>query len=344
MNIAFQTPRLTALLAASVLALAPVATSAAETLNWVTYKAKGAGDPQAVTTQWFADELERRTDGEYKVRIHWGGSVAGPTEIPTAIENGTGDMGDVITPYFPDLLPINNAISFHVPQPNSSVELGLLMTYWHETIPAFAEELAKYNMIAVGMRPLESYGVLCTKPVRSVEEFKGLRMRSYGFAIPAVVEALGAVPVAMSTNDTYEGLSRGIIDCSPIGPTLARGWNFDEVAKYYIDVPLGASWGHLITMNKAKFDSLPENVQYEIKSIGREYLLRYTTEMLKQDVEIRAAWKNELGVEVISFDGAAFNKAMLADAGVQKVRADWVAKVEAAGFEPSAVVDALTAK
>jgi TRAP-type C4-dicarboxylate transport system substrate-binding protein len=344
MTINFQIPSLAALLAASVLALAPVAASAAETLNWVTYKAKGAGDPQAITTQWFADELERRTDGEYKIRIHWGGSVAGPKEIPTAIENGTGDMGDVITPYFPDLLPINNAISFHVPQPHSSIELGLLMTYWHEVFPAFSEELARYNMIAVGMRPLESYGILCTKPVRSVEEFKGLRVRSYGHALPAVVEALGAVPVAMSTNDTYEGLSRGIIDCSPVGPTLARGWKFDEVAKYYIDVPLGASWGHLINMNKAKFDSLPKEVQLEIKSIGSEYLVRYTTEMLKQDVEIRKAWKGELGVEFITIDGAAFNKAMLADAGVQKVRADWVAKVQAAGFEPDAIVEVLTAK
>jgi TRAP-type C4-dicarboxylate transport system substrate-binding protein len=148
----------------------------------------------------------------------------------------------------------------------------------------------------------------------------------------------------MSTNDTYEGLSRGIIDCSPIGPTLARGWKFDEVAKYYVDVSLGASWGHLITMNKAKFDSLSEDVQYEIKSIGREYLVRYTTEMLKQDVDIRIAWKNELGVEVIPFDSEAFNKAMLADPGVQKVRADWVAKVQAAGFEPAAVIDALTSK
>ena len=85
-------------------------------------------------------------------------------------------------------------------------------------------------------------------------------------------------------------------------------------------------------------------MQFEIKSIGREYLVRYTTEMLKQDVEIRSAWKNELGVEVIPFDGTAFNKVMLDNAGVQKVRADWVAKVQAAGFEPADIVDELTVK
>src|SRR3546814_5314999 len=38
------------------------------TLNWVTYKPQGAGDPQAITTQWFADEVERRTNAEYDVR------------------------------------------------------------------------------------------------------------------------------------------------------------------------------------------------------------------------------------------------------------------------------------
>lgn len=313
----------------------------AETLNWVTYKAKGAGDPQAITTQWFADELERRTDGEYKIRIHWGGSIAGMAEIPTAIASGTGDIGDVVTPYFPDELPVNNAISFFWPQPHSSIELGMYMQLWHEIYPQFAAELAAKNLIAVGMRPLEAYGMICTKPVRTMADFKGLRIRSFGFALPAVIEALEAVPVSMTTADTYEGLSRGILDCSPVGATLANGWKYDEVAKYYVDIPLGASWGHLITMNLEKFKSFPEEIQTEILSIGREYLVRYTVEMQRGDDAVRAMWAKDGSVEIIPFPAEGFAEAMVANPAVRKVREDWKAKVAATGLDVTGIVSTL---
>jgi len=35
---------------------------------------------------------------------------------------------------------------------------------------------------------------------------------------------------------------------------MAHGWKYDEVAKYFINVPLGASFGHLITMNLKSYE------------------------------------------------------------------------------------------
>jgi TRAP-type C4-dicarboxylate transport system substrate-binding protein len=299
----------------------------AVTLNWITYKPKGAGDPQAITTQWFADELARRTNGEDTIRIHWGGTLAGINEIPNALRDGVGEIGDVVTPYFPDQLPVNNAISFFIPQPNSPVELGLLMNYWHQTIPAFGKELEQYNLKLIGLRPLESYGIICTKPIRSMEDFKGKRIRAYGFALPALIEAIGAVPVSMGTPEAYEALERGILDCSPVGPTLAHGWRYDEVAKYYIDVPLGASWGHLIAMNLDSFNSLDSDLQETMLSIGREYLVRYTTEMLKAEQAVYDAWE-ESGVEIIHFPANAFIETVMEAKGVQAVRQDWANRVK----------------
>lgn len=315
--------------------------AAAETLNWITYKPKGAGDPQAITTQWFADELERRTGGKYKIRIHWGGSLANINEIPAALEKGVGEIGDVVTPYFPDQLPINNAISFFIPQPNSSIELGLLMDVWHRTYPQFGDELKKYNLKVVGLRPLEAYGMICTKPVRKVEDFKGVRVRSYGFALPALIKALGAVPVSMSTPEAYEALSRGILDCSPVGPTLARGWKYDEVAKYYVEVPLGASWGHLIAVNLEKFNKLPKEIQTEIESIGREYLIQYTVRMQQQENDIRRQWRESKKVEVIAFSSEGFAKTILNDPGVRQVQEEWAKKAKAVGLDPTDIIASL---
>lgn len=325
---------------ATVLALsAPLAN--AETLNWITYKPQGASDPQAATTQWFADELARRTDGEYEIRIHWGGSMAGINEILNALQDGVGDIGDVVTPYFPDQLPVNNAISFFWPQPMSSIELGLHMEYWHETFPQFGEELADHNLKMVGLRPLESYGMICTSSISSIEDFEGKRIRSYGFALPALIEELGAVPVSMSTPEAYEGLERGIIDCSPVGPTLANGWRYDEVADYYIDIPLGASWGHLIAMNMDSFNSLPDEIQTEMESIGREYLVRYTRQMLEDEQRVLDQWREDGSVEVVDFPRDAFFELVANSDEIRAVQDEWAERVSAVELDPDPIIDVL---
>ncbi|PQO24198.1 hypothetical protein C2I36_03735 [Rhodobacteraceae bacterium WD3A24] len=326
---------------ASALALGATA-GGAETLNWITYKPQGAGDPQAVTTQWFADELERRTDGEHSIRIHWGGSMSGINEILNGLQDGVGGIGDIVTPYFPDQLPVNNAISFFWPQPNSSIELGLLMNYWHQQHPQFAEELERFNVKMVGLRPLEEYGMICTQPVRSIDDFEGLRIRSFGFALPVLIEELGAVPVSMSTPEAYEALERGIIDCSPVGETLAHGWRYDEVAEYFIDIPLGASWGHLIGMNLDTYNSLPEDLQVELESIGREYLVRYTTEMLAAEQEIRQEWTETGSVEIIDFPAEEFYELANNSEAISEVRREWVETVEPTGLDVEPILEALS--
>lgn len=307
------------------------ASAQTKTLNWLTYKPAGAGDAQAVTTQWFADAVDKRTKGAVKVKIHWGGSVAKINEIPDAVGKGLGDMGDVVTPYFPDKLPVNNAISFFIPQPHSSAELGMLMEKWNGKYPQFAGELARYNLKAIGFRPLEPYGMICTKPIRSLDGFKGKRIRSYGFALPALIKALGATPVSMGTPETYEALQRGILDCSPIGPNLAHGWKLDEVAKYYVDVPLGASWGHLIVVNLNSWKSLDPTAQATIQGVGTEYLARYVKQLDVEIGNVKELWKKELKVEVVPFPREQLAEAAQ-NAAVQKVRQEWVDKVTKLGL------------
>ncbi|MCP1200584.1 TRAP transporter substrate-binding protein DctP [Notoacmeibacter sp. MSK16QG-6] len=311
-------------------AIASVLTSGAQadTYKWITYKPQGAGDAQAITTQWFADQFAERTGGKHQIEILWGGSVAKAREIPEALGGGVGDFGDVITPYFPDLLPLNNAVGFFIPQPMDTKAVGEAMEAWHKEFPQYAKELAEQNLRAVGFRPLENYGLLCSKPVRSIDEMKGLRIRSYGFAYPALIEAMGATPVSISTSDAYEALQRSVIDCTPIGPALARGWKYDEVAKYYIEVPFGASFGHIIAMNLNSYEAMDEETRAVVDQLGHDYLIEYSRMLDEDDTRVRELWKGDLGVEVIDFPEGEL-EALVDNEGVQAVRAEWVEKAEA---------------
>lgn len=310
----------------------------ATTLKWITFKPQNAGDAQAISTQWFVDEFKKRTAGKHEIKMFWGGSVAKDREIPDFLSGGAADMGDIITPYFPDKFPLNNTVGYFIPQPNSTIEIGELMEYWHRAFPQYDEEMKKYNLKTIGFRPLEPYGMTCTKPIKSIEDFKGKRIRTYGFAYPAFVQALGGTPVSMSSSDGYEALQRGILDCSPIGPSLAHGWKYDEVAKYYIDIPIGASFGHMITMNRKSYDSLDEATRSILDGLGREYAMRYTTDLDILTKKIYAGWKTK-GVSIIRLPKEQF--ANIKDfPAVKAVREKWLAKAKAAGVPAEEIASA----
>jgi TRAP-type C4-dicarboxylate transport system substrate-binding protein len=323
-----------------VLAVAAVgfaAAAKADTLKWITFKPQAAGDPQAITTQWFADEFKKRTGGKHDIKIFWGGSVAKITEIPNALESGLGDIGDVVTPYFPDKLLINNVVGFFIPQPHSEIELSQKMIDWAGRYKQFDDEMKRYNMKVIGWRPLEKYGLICTKPIRSAAEFAGKRIRGYGFALPQLIKALGATPVSMATPEAYEALQRGILDCSPIGITLARGWRYEEVAKYFINIKLGAGWGHLIAMNRKSYEKLDPQTRAILEGLGREYVIEYVNVLDDLTQKILADWK-KTGVEVIPFPDDVMAKASRSE-GVQSVRKEWVKKASETGLPAQEIAD-----
>ncbi|WP_412558043.1 C4-dicarboxylate TRAP transporter substrate-binding protein [Thalassospira sp. MIT1370] len=313
--------------------------ASAETYKWLTFKPQGAGDAQAISTQWFVDEFKKRTNGEHEIEVFWGGSVAKTREIPDALSAGVGEFGDIVTPYFADKFPLNNAVGFFIPQPNSTIEIAHLMEKWHAKYPQFSQELANYNLKAVGFRPLESYGLLCTSPIRSLADLKGKRIRTYGFAYPALVEALGATPVSIATSEAYEALETSILDCTPIGPALAYGWKYDEVAKYYIEIPLGASFGHLIAMNLDTYNAMDDATRAVVDKLGQEYADAYNDELEKTIKDVRAGWPAK-GVEVIQFPKEEL-VSVIKDERIQAVRQEWIARAEAAGLPAQEIVSEL---
>lgn len=319
------------IIGALALTLAGTGLASADRLKYGDYMPQGANE-YSRTAEWMGNEINKRAGGKHSVTMLWGGTVAKVGEVPTAVENKVIDIGPLVTPYFPDQFPINNAIPFFWPQPKSQAELGRLMLKWHAEHEEFGKELAKYKLKLLSIRPLPSYGIICTKPVRTLADFKGLRIRSYGIALPAMLEAIGAVPVSMADVDGYEALSNGILDCSPGDPPLTVGWKWADVAKYYIDVPMGASWGHILVMNLDRYNALPDDLKKIIDDMKEDYLKEFLRVYAKSIEDTRASWKASGKVEVIAFPADEFLKATLGNAKVQSVRESWVTRAVKAGM------------
>jgi TRAP-type C4-dicarboxylate transport system substrate-binding protein len=100
-----------------------------------------------------------------------------------------------------------------------------------------------------------------SKPLRTLEDIKGMKIRTPSAAQTAQLEALGATPIDMPANQIYNNLDRGVIDASMIPMSAALDFKLIEVARHYtIDAPLGRS-PFLIAMNQGRYDKLAPDLK-----------------------------------------------------------------------------------
>jgi TRAP-type C4-dicarboxylate transport system substrate-binding protein len=103
-----------------------------------------------------------------------------------------------------------------------------------------------------------------SKPIRTLEDLKGMRIRTPSAAQSAQLEALGATPVDMPANQIYNNLDRGVIDASMIPMSAALDFKLIEVTKYFtINAPLGRS-PFLVAMNRGRYEKLPADLKKAI--------------------------------------------------------------------------------
>jgi len=100
-----------------------------------------------------------------------------------------------------------------------------------------------------------------TKPVRTLEDMKGMKIRTPSAAQSAQLEALGAIPIDMPAGQIYNALDRGVVDASMIPMSAAIDFKLIEVARYFtINAPLGRS-PFLVAMNRARYDKLAPDLR-----------------------------------------------------------------------------------
>jgi TRAP-type C4-dicarboxylate transport system substrate-binding protein len=99
------------------------------------------------------------------------------------------------------------------------------------------------------------------KPVRTLEDLKGMRIRTPSAAQSAQLTALGAVPVDMPVTQIYNAIERGVIDGTMIPLSAMLDFKLLEVVKYLtIDAPLGRS-PFLVAMQRKRYESLPADLK-----------------------------------------------------------------------------------
>ena len=219
----------------------------------------------------FAAEVTEKTDGKIKFDDYWGGSLVKGAEMAQAVRGGIVDMGMFTPSYFPSEFPMTEWATKLGSEVNPEHPLGVMQAFATGTEYALTEPLIEESFAEQDIKvlftwtPSTNYNLVCTEPVRTLEEARGKRVRTGGEFTSGEIEALGMVPVTLPTGEIYEGLQRGVIDCSVANPKIMVSLGLWEVAKNYVDLPL-TSYTQYVIMNKDVYDKLPADAREAIDS------------------------------------------------------------------------------
>jgi len=254
--------------------------------------------------QWWADEVEKRSGGKIKTKIFWAGSMGGPKEILKLTGSGAVQLGATAQGYFTREMPVaGNASIIRVHK--TAADAAETWKRW-QTDPQTREDLDKNGVVALYHQGSNPYRLFCTKPVETLADLEGLRVRVPG--APYWVDflsSMGVAPVSIPYSEMYGALQKGIVDCAFAAHEQAVSGKFYEVAKYAIDLSFGSHpvWG--IFVNKEQFNEWPENVQKLMQDVSDELMKNQTAESAKVAEETLNVDFPKHGVTYVKFQEAA---------------------------------------
>ncbi len=175
---------------------------------------------QRLLLEPFKKEIEEKSKGRIKVTIHPGGALA---NAPAHYENvvaGAFDIGWTLQGYTPGRFPLSGIIEMPFLW-SSAQEASRVFWQLFEALPAVQNEYRAVKVLATWTHDL---GQLYTtsKPARSLEDLRGLKIRAPGPVQTSMLRALGAVPLNMPASEIYDALERGVVDGLLIGLSASR--------------------------------------------------------------------------------------------------------------------------
>jgi TRAP-type C4-dicarboxylate transport system substrate-binding protein len=225
------------------------------------------GHPQSNLIADWGKEIEKRTNGKVIVTVFPGGTLTPADKCYDGVVRGISSVGSSALSYTRGRFPLMEAIDLPLGYKNATVATNLANAAYKKFQPKELNDVKV--MYFLGHGP----GLFHTKkPVRNLEELKGLKIRTTGLGAK-IVAAFGATPVAMTMGETYEALSKNVVDGSSAPMAALEGFKWGEVVKYTTE-NFRSSYTAVffVVMNKNMWASLPSDIQKIIEDINEEWI------------------------------------------------------------------------
>jgi TRAP-type C4-dicarboxylate transport system substrate-binding protein len=222
---------------------------------------------QTKAAESWAAEISKRTNNAVKINIFPGGTLTNADKCYAGVVDGVSDLGMSCFSYTRGRFPIMEAADLPFGYVSGFAATKTVNEYYNTLQPDELKDVKVLYLHAHGP------GILHTKkPVKTLEDFKGLKIRSTGLSAK-IVETLGGVPVAMPQGATYESLQRGLVEGTFTPIETLKDWKQGEVVKYTTNCKnIGYTTTMFVVMNLKKWNSLPDDIKKAFTDVSDEWI------------------------------------------------------------------------
>lgn len=234
--------------------------------EWKFQASETSGEPSFKIKQEWADKIETMTDGRVAIEVMPINAVVGPTETLQAVSAGIlqGHMTD--PSYFSGQNPAFGMLGNLVGAWQNPYDFLEYMKY-ADGEDLYNELVEPYgvHLISAATFPLES--VPSTVEIKTIGDFKGLKIRAPQGMVYNIFERIGATPVNLPGSEVYTGLEKGVIDAAD---STVLSNNDAQGLHQFAPYPLYPGFHSMpmiaVSINKQIWDGLPQDLQVTLKT------------------------------------------------------------------------------
>ena len=219
------------------------------------------------------DEELART-GNYKIEWQqaYGGQIVKPRGVLDGIKLGLGDIGIVTTIFHNSALPSQAISAVTLMVSTDARVVAKAVDEIAKKYPQMQAEFAAQDQVylATGV-VLDSYQIFTKEPIEKLSQLSGLKLAGAGYNLRYLEGLQDVAGVRGGLPNFYNMLQTGVVDAAMLWPEAAMTFKINEVAPYMLKVDLGAVNSKTVTVNKAVWDKLPDEVKRVLQDVAVEY-------------------------------------------------------------------------
>ncbi len=288
---------------------------------------------QKVVMPW-CERIEKASAGRMKCQVFPAMQMGGtPAQLFDQAKDGVADVVWTVTGYTAGRFPKTEVfeLPFIMTDPEATAR-----AMWDFAAGPAAEEFADVKPLA--LHP-HGGGVLhvAKKPVRTLADFRGLKLRAPTRLTTRMLAAFGATPVGMPVPQVAESLSKGVIDGAVLPWEVVPALKVQELVKFHSELdksqPALYTTVFLLAMNKARYAALPADLRRIIDAeSGPELSARAARAFVESDANGRASASGNTIIPIPAPEVEAWRKA------AQPVTEGWVKDMTARGTDGTALL------
>ncbi len=292
-----------------------------------------ANVPKLILDVW-ADNVEETSGGKIKIDRYPSMQLGGkPPELMDQAIDGVADIVWTVVGYTPGRYPRTEVFEL----PFMMTDAGAVSrAYWQ----MFEKHMAdtEFSNLKILGAWVHGPGIIhANRPIEKVEDLQGVKVRGASRVVNSMLSKLGATPVGMPVPAVPEALSKGVIDATTIPWEVTAALKVPELVKNHTEFSNKALYTvtFVLAMNKAKWDSLPDELKQAIDANSGEEFSVFAGETMQSSDGPAREKAAAAGNNIITLNDeqvAAWRDA------AQPVYDEWTADMKSKGIDGEALI------